>query len=47
MPKWALEDVDFFRWIIGFGGQVKVVQPQELVDKVKKIGAEICRVYQD
>ncbi|NEQ14511.1 MAG: WYL domain-containing protein [Moorea sp. SIO3E2] len=47
LPKWALEDVDFFPWIIGFGGQVKVIQPQELVDKVKKIGAEICRVYQD
>ncbi|NES87387.1 MAG: WYL domain-containing protein [Moorea sp. SIO1G6] len=47
LPKWALEDVDFFPWIIGFGGKVKVIQPQELVDKVNKIGADICRVYQD
>ncbi|NEO73848.1 WYL domain-containing protein [Moorena sp. SIO3H5] len=47
LPKWALDDIDFLRWIIGFGGQVKVVQPQELVDKIHKIGADICRVYQE
>lgn len=47
LPQWALDDVDLWRWIVGFGGQVKVVQPQELMEKVKAIGAQIYRVYQD
>ncbi|GAB1543357.1 hypothetical protein NUACC21_60310 [Scytonema sp. NUACC21] len=47
LPKWSLNDVDFFRWIVGFGGNVKVIQPQELLDKVKGIGEAIVRVYQD
>ncbi|NER30489.1 MAG: WYL domain-containing protein [Symploca sp. SIO1C4] len=47
LPQWALDDVDLWRWIVGFGGQVKVVHPQELVEKVKAIGAQICRIYQD
>ncbi len=46
LPKWSLHDVDLWRWIAGFGGQVKVVQPQELVDKIKRIGTEICWVYE-
>jgi predicted kinase len=45
LPNWCLNDVDFLRWIVGFGGNVKVVQPQELVDKVKKIGEAIVKVY--
>lgn len=46
LPKWSLEDVDLLRWIVGFGGQVKVVQPLELIEKVKSLGEAIQRVYQ-
>lgn len=45
LPKWSLGDVEFLRWIVGFGGNVKVVQPIELVEKVKGIGHDIVGVY--
>ena len=44
-PKWSLQDVDLWRWVAGFGGNVKVVQPQPLIDKIQDIGAGICRLY--
>ncbi|MEH1885525.1 MULTISPECIES: WYL domain-containing protein [unclassified Nostoc] len=46
LPIWYLGDVEFLRWIVGFGGNVKVVQPEELVAKVKGIGEAILKVYQ-
>ncbi|MEH2334953.1 WYL domain-containing protein [Nostoc sp.] len=46
LPKWYLGDVEFMRWIVGFGGNVKVAQPEELVVKVKGIGEAIVRVYE-
>ncbi|WP_244329318.1 YafY family protein [Tolypothrix sp. PCC 7910] len=36
LPKWSLGDVELLRWIIGFGGNVKVVQSQELMERLKK-----------
>lgn len=45
LPLWSLEDIDLLRWIIGFGGQVKVINPPELVDKVKQIGEDISLLY--
>jgi hypothetical protein len=45
LPKWYLEDVEFFRWVIGFGEGVKVIQPQELVNKIKETAEAIIRVY--
>ncbi|MBD2772619.1 WYL domain-containing protein [Iningainema tapete] len=45
LPKWSLGDVEFLRWIVGFGGNVKVVQPFELIEKVKRIGKDIVDVY--
>jgi predicted DNA-binding transcriptional regulator YafY len=33
------------RWIIGFGGQVKVVNPPELVEKIKQMGETIATLY--
>lgn len=44
-PKWTLDDFDLRRWIVGFGGNVKVVAPQQLVDKVKSIGEGIVGNY--
>jgi predicted DNA-binding transcriptional regulator YafY len=42
-----LQDFDLWRWIIGFGGNVKVINPPELVEKIKKIGEDIFNNYQD
>jgi predicted kinase len=47
LPKWSLDDFDLWRWIVGFGSGVKVIEPPELVDKVKKIGSGIVEVYQE
>ncbi|OKH11642.1 kinase, partial [Nostoc calcicola FACHB-389] len=46
LPKWYLGDVEFLRWIVGFGDNVKVAQPEELAVKVKGIGGAIVRVYE-
>jgi predicted DNA-binding transcriptional regulator YafY len=45
LPHWSLEDVDFIRWIVGFGGQVKVHQPEVLQKRVYLIGEEIQKLY--
>ncbi|MBF2056383.1 MAG: WYL domain-containing protein [Cyanobacterium sp. T60_A2020_053] len=45
LPLWSLEDIDLLRWIVGFGGQVKVINPPELVNKVKKLGEDISLLY--
>ncbi|MBD2247401.1 WYL domain-containing protein [Nostoc sp. FACHB-888] len=45
LPTWYLDDVEFLRWIVGFGGNVKVVQPEKLVAKIKGIGEAILAVY--
>ncbi len=46
LPKWTLEDVDLFRWIIGFGHNVKVINPPELVSKVQETAKNISNIYQ-
>lgn len=45
LPLWSLEDIDLLRWIVGFCGQVKVINPLELVTKVKKLGEDISLLY--
>ncbi len=45
LPKWSLDDVDLHRWILGFGGQVKVVQPSELMKIIQNKGEAIAKVY--
>ncbi|MGI2906259.1 AAA family ATPase [Tolypothrix sp. VBCCA 56010] len=45
LPSWSVEDVDLRRWIVGFGGNIKVMQPQALVKQVKVIGDAISHVY--
>lgn len=45
LPKWALGDVELKRWIVGFGGEVKVVQPPELVEAVQKLARELLDIY--
>ncbi|MDH6101886.1 WYL domain-containing protein [Chrysosporum ovalisporum ANA283AFssAo] len=44
-PKWTLDDFDLWRWIVGFGAGVKVVTPEELLQRVKTIGEGILSNY--
>jgi len=44
-PKWTLDDFDLQRWIVGFGGGVKVITPEDLVERVKTIGEGIMANY--
>jgi predicted kinase len=46
LPQWSLDDVELIRWIMGFGGSVKVVKPPALVDKIKNMGEAIFQLYQ-
>ncbi|MBC6477828.1 MAG: WYL domain-containing protein [Hormoscilla sp. GM7CHS1pb] len=45
LPKWSIRDVDLKRWIIGFGGKVKVVKPEQLVEMIEQEGEEIVSNY--
>lgn len=45
LAKWSLNDFDLWRWIVGFGGNVKVIEPPELVNKVREIGTDIVQAY--
>lgn len=46
LPKWSLQDIDLHRWILGFAGHVKVVNPSQLVEVIKAKGEAIAKVYQ-
>lgn len=45
LAKWSLQDFDLWRWIIGFGGNVKVIDPPELADKIHQMGQQIAANY--
>lgn len=45
LPKWSLDDIDLKRWILGFGGNIKVVKPEELTQDIQSIGENIYRIY--
>ena len=45
LPKWSLQDVDLFRWIIGFGGHVKIINPPELINKMRETATAITKLY--
>lgn len=42
LPAWSLEDFDFHRWILGFGGEVKVASPEELRETLQRKGKAIA-----
>ncbi|MBO9998128.1 MAG: WYL domain-containing protein [Cyanobacteria bacterium SID2] len=46
LPIWSIEDIDFLRWIVGFGGQVKVIEPPELRERVLSLGRSIVELYE-
>ncbi|MBE9221757.1 WYL domain-containing protein [Cyanobacterium stanieri LEGE 03274] len=45
LPIWSLNDFDLIRWILGFGGEVKVHQPEILRTKIIEISKNIMDVY--
>lgn len=45
LPQWSLDDVELLRWILGFRGGIKVIKPELLVNKLKKIAEDIVNIY--
>lgn len=41
LPQWSLEDIDLHRWILGFGGEAKVVSPDEFREIIQAKGRAI------
>ncbi len=47
LPSWCVDDYDFHRWILGFGGQVKVITPESLKTIIQQKGTAIVQVYNE
>jgi predicted kinase len=45
LPGWSKDDLDLRRWILGFGGMVKVVSPVEMVEQICAVGCAIAALY--
>lgn len=45
LPEWSISDVNLKSWILGFDKAVKVIEPQDLVDKIKACGSGIVDNY--
>jgi predicted DNA-binding transcriptional regulator YafY len=43
---WSVQDFDLWRWILGFGGEVRVVQPVALRETIAGMARAICGVYE-
>lgn len=46
LPIWSLDEFDFIRWILGFGGEVKVHKPKKLQEKIITLSSNTINVYQ-
>jgi len=47
LPQWSLKEFDFLRWILGFGGGVRVHKPDELREKIIELSTSTIKVYDD
>lgn len=47
LPRWSLSDPDLHSWILGFGGQAKVVSPEELRDELQRKGSAIAQAMSE
>ncbi|MBR8832447.1 MAG: hypothetical protein N5P05_003690 [Chroococcopsis gigantea SAG 12.99] len=45
LPKWASDSIDFRGWLVGFGGQIKIIKPVELAVTVKDLARGIVDLY--
>jgi len=46
IPVWSVQDFDLWRWILGFGGEVRVVQPVALREVIFGMARAIDGVYE-
>ncbi|MEA5518912.1 WYL domain-containing protein [Limnoraphis robusta] len=46
LPRWSLRDIDLKRWVLGLGGQVKVVHPPEFIQIIRDEGKAITENYE-
>lgn len=46
IPVWSVQDFDLWRWILGFGGEVRVVQPVALRETIAGMARAINGVYE-
>ncbi|TVR15654.1 MAG: WYL domain-containing protein, partial [Phormidium sp. GEM2.Bin31] len=45
LPCWSIDDIDLRRWILGFGGQVRVMSPPRLQQMIRETGGAIVASY--
>ncbi len=45
LPEWSLQDYDLLRWILGFGGSIKVYKPEVLQTKIIELSIDTLNVY--
>jgi predicted kinase/predicted DNA-binding transcriptional regulator YafY len=45
LPKWSVDDIYLIQWLVPWGKEVKVTQPEELVKKIQQRGEEIHKLY--
>jgi predicted kinase len=45
LPIWAVDDIDLRRWILGFGADVKIIEPESLRSRIYQMGQEIAALY--
>jgi hypothetical protein len=43
LPQWSLSDVDLHNWILGFGGQAKVVSPNNFRETLQEKGEAVVK----
>ncbi len=43
LPQWSLQDLDLHRWILGLGGEAKVVKPDQLREELQRKGQAIMQ----
>jgi len=43
LPQWSLQDIDLHRWLLGFGGEAKVVKPDHLREELERKGQAIVQ----
>lgn len=47
LPCWSLDDIDLKRWILGFGKQGKVVNPEKLIILIQEEATAIAENYEN
>ncbi len=45
LPRWAEQDRDLRRWILGFGSEVKLVAPDAMVAEMAQLSQELMHLY--